>query len=147
MAANTAPIYAVVGDVSSNDGTTMAPTLTTAAADYTGASANNQLVFTADATNGGIVRGLFFAPLGTNTASVARIYLNNGSVNTTAGNNSYIGGYSLPATTATAVAAEPSFFYPFPNGGVALPPGFRIFVGLGTTVAAGWRVTPVGGQY
>lgn len=70
MAANTAPIYAIQGDVSSNDGTTMAPTLTTAAADYTGASANNQLVFTADATNGGIIRGLFFAPLGTNTASV-----------------------------------------------------------------------------
>lgn len=147
MSVNTAPIYAIQGDVSSNDGTTMAPTLTTAAADYTGISANNLLVFTADATNGGIVRGLFFAPLGTNTASVARIYLNNGSVNTTATNNSYIGGFSLPGTTATNVAAEISFFYPFPNGGVALPPGFRIFVGLGTTVAAGWRVTPVGGQY
>ena len=140
MAANTAPIYAIQGDVSSNDGTTMAPTLTTTAADYTGISANNQLVFTADATNGGIVRGLFFAPLGTNTASVARIYLNNGSVNTTAANNSYIGGFSLPGTTATNTAAEISFFYPFPNGGIALPPGFRIFVGLGTTVAAGWRV-------
>lgn len=147
MTPNTAPIYAISGDVSSNNGTTMAPTLTTAAADYTGASANNQLVFTANATDGGIVRGLFFAPLGTNTASVARIYFNNGSANTTAANNSYIGAFSLPATTQTSVAAEPYFFFPFPNGGVALQPGFRIFVGLGTTVAAGWRVTPVGGQY
>ena len=147
MASNTAPIYARQGEVASNGTTGMAPTLTTAAADYTGISANNQLVFTSDATEGSIIRGLFFAPTGTNTASVARIYLNNGSVNTTATNNSFIGAYGLPATTATNIAAEPSFFYPFPNGGIALPPNFRVYVGLGTTVAAGWVVTPVAGNY
>lgn len=147
MPANTSPIYALQPDVSSNAGTAMAPTLTTAAADYTGASANNQLVYTANSTEGGIVRGVFFAPLGSNTASVARVYLNNGSVNTTAGNNSYIGGFSLPGTAASNIAAEASFFYPFPNGGIGLNPGFRIFVGLGTTVVGGWRVTPVAGRY
>jgi hypothetical protein len=148
MAQNTAPIYALHGDNSTDDGTTMSPTFTTAAANYTGVDGtNNKLLFTADATNGGIVRGFWLAPLGTNTASVIRFYINNGSANTTAANNSYIGGFSLPATTATNVAAEPSFFYPFPNGGVALKPGFRIYAGLGTTVAAGWVATPVGGQY
>lgn len=72
MAANTAPIFSKLGDV---DGSAV---LTTAAADYTGQGANNIIVFAADPTNGGYVQRLRFKALGTNTASVARIYINNG---------------------------------------------------------------------
>ena len=140
----TTPRYTNIGNVSSDSGTTMAPTLTTAAADYTGASANNLLVWTAHATNGGRIAGLKFTALGTNTQSVARIYYNNGSVNTTAGNNSLAGALTLPGTTASNTVAEPSATYYFEGGALDLDPGFRIFVGLATTVAAGWRVTPIG---
>lgn len=145
MTANTQPIYSIKGDVSSDGATAMAPTFTTAAADYTGATAtHNKIVFTADSTNGGFIQRLRFKAIGTNTASVARIFLNNGSANTTAANNSFYGEISLPATTAIATAAtiEVDYIMNF-----ALPPGFRVVVGLGTTVAAGWVCTPVAGKY
>lgn len=144
MAANTAPIYSIKGDVTSDNATAMAPTFTTAAADYTGIGANNKLVFTADATNGGFIQRLRFKAIGTNTASVARIFINNGATNGTATNNSFYGEQSLPGTTAinTAATIEMDYIMNF-----ALPAGFRIYVGLATTVAAGWVVTPVGGEY
>lgn len=145
MAANTSPIFSLQGEVSSDNSTAMAPTFTTAAADYTGATAtHNKLVFTADATNGSYIARLKFKAIGTNTASVARIFINNGSANTTAANNSFYGEVSLPATTAIATAATVEVDYPM---GFALNPGFRIYVGLGTTVAAGWVCTGIGGNY
>src|SRR3954471_7717580 len=146
MAANGDPIFSRLGDVSSNGTTGMAPTLTTAAADYTGISANNQLAFTADATNGGFIQRLRFKAnsASNNVATVARIYINNGATSATATNNSFYGEISLPATTASATAATPDVDYAmnFP-----LPAGFRIYVGLGTTVAGGWAVTPIAGKY
>lgn len=142
--ANTAPIYSALGDVSNNDGTTFGAAITTATGDYTGASANHVLVHTADATNGSYVRRLRFQAIGTNVATVARIYLNNGSANTTAANNIIYGQQSLPATTASNTAATVEIDYPME---LALPPGFRIYVGVGTTVASGWVVTAVAGQY
>lgn len=144
MAANTSPIYSIKGDVSANDSTTMPLNLTTATGDYTGVSANHVLVYTADATSGGYVRKLRFVAAGTNVATVARIYINNGSTNTTSTNNSLIGQISLPATTASNTAATVEPEYPLE---MALPPGFRIYVGIATTVAAGWSVTAVAGQY
>lgn len=72
--ANTQPIFSSAGDFQ-NGGI-----LLTAANDYTGQSINNVVVFTSDATNGGFVDRLRFKAIGTNTsASVARIYINNGS--------------------------------------------------------------------
>lgn len=144
MAANTAPIYSRLGDVSNNSGTGMNQLITAAANDYTGAGANNSLVFTADATNGSYIQRLRFKAGGTNIASVMRIFLNNGSANTSATNNTFYGEISLPATTAIATAATVELDYPM---NFALPPGFRIYVGLGTAVAAGWVVTPIGGEY
>jgi hypothetical protein len=69
---------------------------------------------------------------------VARIYLNNGATNTTAGNNELIGEISLPVTTASAVAAtvEVPWYW-----GELLNTGWCLYVGLGTVVVAGWRVT------
>jgi len=144
MAANTAPIFSLSGDVSSNSTTAMAPTLTTAAADYTGISVNNKLVFTAGA-NGGFVQRLRFKAIGTNSAaSVARIYLNNGSTNTTATNNSFYGELALPTTTAIATTSTIDLDYTM---NFALPAGFTIYVGLGTTATAGWVVTAIAGEY
>lgn len=145
MAANTSPIYSIKGDQSTDDGTTMPSTFTTAAADYTGATAtHNKLVFTADSTSGGFIQRLRFKAIGTNVASVARVFINNGSTNGTAANNTFYGEVSLPATTANASAATVEIDYPM---NFALKAGFRIYVGLGTTVAAGWVCTAIGGQY
>lgn len=143
MAVNTSPVFTKTGNVSADNSTTMTTNALTATADYTGASANHVLVHTAGA-DGSFVRRLKFVAKGTNTASVARIYLNNGSVNTTATNNQFFGQLSLPATTAINTAATSEVEYSME---VMLPATFRIYVGLGTTVAAGWVVTAVAGNY
>ncbi len=140
----TAPRYTASGENSSDASTGMAPTLTTAAADYTGVSANNKVVFTAAATGSRIV-GLKFTAAGACTQSVARIYTNNGSTNTTATNNSLIGALTLPTTTASNTVAEPSASYYFEGGALDLDANFAVYVGLATTVSAGWVVTPICG--
>jgi hypothetical protein len=248
MAANNDPIYSRRGSI------TRTALLKTAAADYTGISPYNKEVFAADATNGSYLQRLRFKAAGTNVATVARIYLNDGdqgenfgaavgaptgtpsgtggtvwagtyygmivavdaagrltpvgtissgvvvtgttgsiswswtapsNVNVvqyriyvgvtnavealtryfTSATNSYsqttmytngtyddsgvgnsklYGELSLPATTASATAATVDIDYPM---NIALPPNWEVYVGLGTTVAAGWVVTPIGGDY
>lgn len=144
MPANTDPIYSKLGDVSNNGTTGMNQMITAAANDYTGIDADVSLVFTADATNGGFIQRLRFKAGGTNVATVARIYLNNGSTPGTATNNTFYGEVSLPATTAIATAATVDIDYPM---NFAIPAGFRVYVGLATAVAAGWAVTPIAGKY
>lgn len=144
MSANINPIYSLSGDVSNNGTAAMNQLVTAAANDYTGISANNSLAFTADATNGSYVARIRFKAGGTNVASVARIFINNGGVNTSAANNVFYGEVSLPATTANAAAATIEIDYPL---GFALNPGFRIYWGLGTAVAAGWVATVIAGKY
>lgn len=143
MAANTAPIFTLAGNVSADNSTTTPTAVTTATGDYTGASANHQLVFTAG-SNGAFVQRLRCIALGTNIASVLRIYLNNGSTNTTAANNILHGMLSLPATTAIDTASIGELDYSL---NFAIPASWRIYVGVGTTVAAGWRVSCIGGNY
>jgi hypothetical protein len=117
--------------------------LLTATGDYTGVSANHVLVYTAG-SNGGFVQRLRFQAEGGNTASVARIYINNGSTHTSAGNNAFHGQISLPTISATNTAATTELDYPMNFG---LNPNHQIWVGLGTTVAAGWMCTAIGGSY
>lgn len=144
MTANTQPIFSDTGDVSNNAGTGMNQPITAAANDFTGAGANNSLVFTAGA-DGSFVHRLRFKAAGTNVASVARIFVNNGSDHTTAANNSLFGELPLPSTTSSATGVTgPELDYTL---NIALPAGFRIYVGLATGVAAGWVVTPVAGHY
>ena len=143
---NVQPIWIAKGDLSKDGTTGMNQPITAAAADYTGISANNSLVFTAG-TDGARMERIKFTAAGTNVQSVARIYINNGSANTTATNNTLIGEMSLPATTATNTAAMVSPEFVMPGGALALPGGFRIYVGLATAVAAGWVATPICGQY
>ena len=143
MAINTNPIFSVTGIQANNAATGMNALITAAANDYTGAGANNSLVFTSG-TNGSFIQRLRFKAGGTNIATVARIFLNNGSANTTATNNVFYGEISLPATTASATAATADFDYPI---NFAISAGWKIYVGLGTAVAAGWVVTPIAGNY
>jgi hypothetical protein len=59
-------------------------------------------------------------------------------------NNFFYGEVSLPATTASAAAATADIDYPL---NIALSPGMNVYVGLGTTVAAGWSVASIAGVY
>ena len=143
MAANTAPIYSKAGNVARDNSTGMNQLITAAAADYTGVSGNYSLVFTAGA-DGSFIQRLRFKAGGTNVATVARVFINNGSTPGTAANNQFFGEITLPVTTASNVAATPDIDY---HLNFAIPIGFRLYVGLATAVAAGWCVTTVGGNY
>lgn len=134
---NTLSLYSRVADIQ------WGATLTTqnTAMDGTGTVST---AFTADATNGGFVQRLRLRALGTNIATVARVFINNGATNGTATNNVLWDEITLPATTANAAAGLGLFEIPL---GFALPPGYKINVTLGTTVAAGWIASVVGGKY
>jgi hypothetical protein len=74
---------------------------------------------------------------GTSAATVVRFWANNNSVNTTAGNNIFIGEVAIPATAVTALATSALTTYPLtlPLNGLNIPASYRIYGGL--TVAAG----------
>lgn len=89
---------------------------------------------------------------GTSSATVIRFWINNGSVNTTAGNNIFLGEVALPATAVTALATSVNtvYYVTLPPGGLNIPASYRIYGGL--TVAAGGTniaiaVNTVGGDY
>lgn len=141
MPANNQPIFTRLADVQwTTSGMTVANTTTdlTAGTIY--------LAFTADATNGGYVQRIRFRTLGTNSnATVARVWVNNGSTNATAANNTLIDEITLPTTTVSQVAAQANYELPL---NFALPAGYRIYITLGTApTSAGWNATVIGGKY
>jgi len=138
MAANTLPIFSIAGDV--QWGTT-AITTANVAKDGTGTVLS---VFTADATNGGFVQRIRFRPAGTNIATVARVFINNGSTNATAANNVLFDEITLAATTLSETSAQAVYELPL---NFALPPGYKLNITLGTTVAAGFYVSTIAGKY
>ena len=114
---------------------------------FDGTDANIKLIWTADATNGGYldhIRARCAALSGTSTASVLRLFVNNGSTPATAANNVLFDELGLPATTNTIVAATAPQILMLK---IAFDPGFRIYAGLGTAVTTGWAVSAVGGKY
>lgn len=143
MPANTAPIYTLAPDTTTDNGTTMPQAVLLLAGDYTGISANYRLLHTAGA-NGSYVRTIIAKAIGTNVATVARIFINNGLTNATAANNGFVAELSLPATTISAVAATVEIEFPLEFG---LKATHRLYGGLGTAVAAGWVFTVLSGQY
>lgn len=139
MAGNTAPIFSRVGDIQ-----WLSAALTTANTTRDGTSGTIPLLFTADATNGGRLEKIKVRPLGTNVATVLRIWINNGSTTATAANNTLYYEYTCPATTTSEVAALSDIDMPLT---LALPPGYKVYVTIGTAIAAGLMITAVGGKY
>jgi len=135
MAANVTPIFPKVGQVG---WATLAAANT--AADGTGATS---AIFTAG-VDGARVDFVRLLPLGTNVASVLRVYVNNGAASSTAANNTLLAEVALPATTLSQLSGQPAVVVPVE---LALPAGYTVRVALATAVAAGWQVTAVGGNY
>lgn len=139
MAANTAPIFTISPDVQ------WAIQMTAANTTKDLTSGTIYLAFTAG-SNGSFVQRIRFRALGTNAAAtVARVWINNGSVTGTAANNTLWDEISLPTTTNTETAAQANYELPL---NFALPIGYRIYVTLGTAPnSAGWDATVIGGDY
>lgn len=138
MPANTQPVFSRLGDVQ------WAPAALLTANTAKDGTGTVSTIFTADATNGGFVQKLLARAIGTNVATVLRVFANNGAVNTTAANNALVAEYTLPATTLSEIAAQPDFVVPL---NIALPAGYKLNCTIGTTVAAGYMLSAVGGKY
>jgi hypothetical protein len=139
MAANVQPIYSKVADIQWATVIVQSANTTT---DLT--SGTIYPIFTADTTNGGYVQRIRFRPLGTNAATVARVWINNGSDTTVAANNAMWDEIAIALTTVSQTAAQATYELPlnFP-----LPASYRLYVTLGTATAAGFDVTVIGGKY
>lgn len=140
MSANVNPIYSRVADIQWISYIVTANTT----ADLT--AGTNYLLFTADATNGGYVQKLRLrsTPAGNTTATVLRLWINNGSTTGTATNNSLFDEITLPATTASGTAATPTYEIPL---NFALPAGYKLYATIHTGSANGWAATVIGGKY
>lgn len=139
MTANTNPIYSRVADVQWGGAPVLAANTTR---DLT--SGTSYLVFTSDATEGGYLNYLLAQPLGTNVQSVLRVWMNNGATTGTAANNTLLYEFTLPATTVSETAGIFPVSIPVE---AALPPAYRVYVTIGTAIAAGVHVTAFGGKY
>ncbi len=141
-APNAEPIYSRVGDVQ------WAVNMTAANNTIDITSGTSYLVYTADATNGGYVRELRLKanPSQNTAATVLRVWVNNGSSTGTDTNSALIDELGIPATTASATAPTPTFVLPL---NFALPPGYKIYVTLGTAPGGSgeFMCTVIGGKY
>jgi hypothetical protein len=138
MPANTNPIFTLAPDI---QWTPAALTAANTAKDGTGVVAS---AFAADATNGGFVTKLVARPLGSNVATVLRVFLNNGASNTVPANNALLAEMTLSATALSEVAALPNYELPL---SIALPAGYKLLCTIGTAVAAGYMLSVIGGKY
>lgn len=145
MAANTQPIFPLTPKVSW-------ATLTGAniAKDGTG---NVATIFTAG-VDGSRIDQIKVRPLGTNVATVLRFFVNNGSTNATATNNSLIHEVTIAASTVSETAALADYNVTITvNTSETIPPipylpaNYKINATIGTTVSAGLQVTVHGGDY
>lgn len=141
MAANTVPIFTLTPNIgfanlvaaaanTALDGTGTVSTVFTAGAD--GSMVNSIIVKSSSTT-------------ATSAAGVLRIWINNGSVTSTATNNTLVREYVLTANTATATASTLNYEFPL---NFQLPATFRIICTVSTMAASSaWQFTCMGANY
>lgn len=101
------------------------------------------LIYTAGA-NGSRLDAIKVRSTGTAVATVLRVFINNGGVNTTATNNSLYTEATIAATTLSEVAALADNLITM---NLSLPATYRVYVTIGTTVATALQVSAAGGDY
>lgn len=141
MAANFNPIYSRLADIQ------WSSAYVTAVASGTDLSVGtNYTVFTSDANNGGYVQKLRLraSPQLTTTATVMRVWINNGGNSSNSSNSAVVDEISLPATTGSSNAATANYEVPL---NYALPAGYKIIVSIGSSSTNGWQATVFGGKY
>ena len=160
MAANTSRIFPITPNFGAAGALLYSALTNTKAFDGTEAAGTNMaLAFTAGAFGSKLDRLQFFGTsragttgASSTTATLLRAWINNGSVNTTAGNNILIGEIAIPALVITALSASIvnavyEISLPMP---LVLPASYRVYVGstiamADATVAIGVRAW--GGDY
>lgn len=147
MAQNTNPIFPLTpvnSWVSGAAATAGTPGLTANTAKDAASGTIYGPIFTGKAVDGSRLDFIKVRALGTNVATVIRIFINNGSATTTATNNALYIERSLFSTTVSETSEQPDIIVPM---GISIPAGYRIYATFGTAVAAGFHLTAVGGDY
>ena len=145
MAANTSPIYSIVGATDStafnNSGTVSGPTANTAL-DGSGTLIK---AFTAGA-NGSYIQKIRFRQVGSPAATVCRVFISSSS--TTSATNTWLyDEITLPAVTLSQTAASSVFELPL---NIAVDPNFLLYVTFGTSTGSagtGYSVVTIAGDY
>lgn len=101
------------------------------------------LVFTAGAS-GSYVRKLIARHLGTNVATVLRVFRNNGSSEAVAANNCLIAEKTIASNTLSQTAESIGYEI---NLNLPLAQNERLYCTIGTAVAAGIQVSPDAGDF
>jgi len=101
-------------------------------------------IFTGKAVDGSRLDFIKVRALGTNVATVIRIWLNNGSATGTAANNTLYLERTLSASTVSETSEQPDIILPL---NISLAAGYRVYATFGTAVAAGFHLTAIGGDY
>ena len=145
MAANTSPIYSIVGATDSvafnNTGLVVGPTANTAQ----DGSGTLYKAFTAGA-NGSYIQKMRFRPVGSPAATVCRVFIST-STSTSATNTWLYDEITLPAVTVSQTAASSVFELPL---NFAIDPNFLLYVTFGTSTGSagtGYSVVTIAGDY
>ena len=147
MPANTTPIFPLTPKVSF--GKVLAANTNY---DGTGTAGQKAVIFTAG-SNGARIDQIRARALGTNTTTVLRIFVNNGSDNTVATNNTLVQEATITGTTASQVAALADNLLTVTVGAdtvpavLYLPAGYTIIASVGTVITSGIQVTVHAGDY
>jgi hypothetical protein len=144
MTANTAPIFPLSPKVGY---ATLTAVDATASKNHDGTGVLNTSIFAVytAGVNGGRVDDLIVVPLGSTAATVVRVFLNNGSANTTVANNTLIAERTIPQATLSETSELQQTPIPINR---AIPPGYKVLVCLGTAVSApGLQVSAFCGDY
>jgi hypothetical protein len=147
MAQNTNPIFPLIpvnSWVSGTAATAGTPGLTANTTTDLTAGTIYGPIETAGAVEGSRLDFIKVRSLGTNVATVIRIWINNGAATTTAANNTLYLERTLSATTVSQVAEQPDIILPL---NISLAAGYRVYATFGTAVAAGFHLTAIGGDY
>ncbi len=147
MAQNTNPIFPLVPVntwVSGTAATAGTPGLTANTTTDLTAGTIYGPIFTGKAVDGSRLDFIKVRSLGTNVATVIRVWINNGSATGTAANNALYLERTLSATTVSQTAELADIILPL---NISLPAGYRVYATFGTAVAAGFHLTAVGGEY
>lgn len=125
----------------------------TASKNHDGTAAGMITLFEAG-LNGSKIDQIVSRALGTNIATVLRLFINNGQDNLVADNNTLIYEITIPATTISETAGLIDYDLTRTKGTIDvapiipyLPAGYKIMAIVGTTIAAGLQVTVWGGDY
>jgi len=121
---------------------TATPGSLTAANTATDGTGTTLLLLTSPA-GGSFCERVHVEHLGTNVATAVRVFRNNGSTPTVAGNNSLIASKTVSANTLSQVAEAIGYDIVV---NASLKSTERIYISIGTAVATGLQFTPYGGD-